>query len=104
MRPIPDAEYDGSDYDDSRDRERLAGQTLRVFNAMQAGGWLTLEQLARATGDPPTSVSAQLRHLRKEKFGGHTVEKTHLGKGLYQYRLIVREPAAKVQQVLFEEE
>ena len=55
---------------------------------------------AVATGDPPESVSAQLRHLRKERFGSHTVEKKYLGDGLYVYRLIVNVPPP-AQGVLF---
>jgi hypothetical protein len=39
------------------------------------------------TGAPPASVSAQLRHLRKPRFGGFTVEKRYLRDGLYTYRV-----------------
>ena len=31
-----------------------------------------------------------MRHLRKPRFGGHTIEREHLGGGLYRYKLIVR--------------
>ena len=89
---VPDAHFSGSDYDDDRDRDRLRGQILRVFDAMQSGLWFSLDSLAKTTGDPPASVSAQLRHLRKERFGAHTVEKNHLGDGMYVYRLTVNVP------------
>lgn len=84
-------EFDGDDYQPERDKQRLTGQILRVFKAMRDGEWRTLEQLRRITGDPEASISAQLRHLRKPRFGGHTVEKRHIGKGLYLYRLEVND-------------
>jgi hypothetical protein len=37
--------------------------------------WLTLHELSRLTGYGEASVSAQLRHLRKPRFGGFAVEK-----------------------------
>lgn len=43
--------------------------------AAQFDSWMTLEELARKTKFPETSISAQLRHLRKEKHGGYQVEK-----------------------------
>lgn len=87
--------FNGSDYDPARDDVRLTGQLLRVWNVMASGAWRTLDEISRLTGDPAASVSAQLRHLRKPRFGGHQVEKNHLGSGLYQYRVI----ANKVEYV-----
>lgn len=54
---------------------------------MADGRWHTLEEISRATGAPAASVSAQLRHLRKPKFGAATVDKRHEGNGLYRYRV-----------------
>jgi hypothetical protein len=54
---------------------------------MLPGGWWTLPQLAAATGYPEASISARIRDLRKPKFGGHTVERRHVSKGLWEYRL-----------------
>ncbi len=85
--PLPDAPFDGPAYDDARDRVRLAGQILRVYELMQDGRWRTLQAIADATGDPHASISAQLRHLRKGKFGAHTVERRHVGGGLFEYRM-----------------
>lgn len=82
--------FDGPDYVPSRDNERLAGQMLRVFSLMRDGNWRTLREIAELTGDPEASVSAQLRHLKKERFGGHGLEKEHVGNGLYLYKLVVR--------------
>ena len=48
----------------------------------------SLGQIAEATGDPESSVSAQLRHLRKPRMGGHTVKKRYIDQGLFVYKLI----------------
>lgn len=80
--------FNGSDYRPTRDDVRLTGQLLRIWNVMSDGVWRTLGQIAAMTGDPEASVSAQLRHLRKPRFGSHEVEKVHMGSGLYRYRLL----------------
>jgi hypothetical protein len=43
--------------------------------AAQYESWLTLEELAKKTQFPEPSISAQLRHLRKEERGAFVVEK-----------------------------
>ena len=71
----------------------LHGQSQRslVYAALNGRKWLTLDELSFATGGRPASVSARVRDLRKEEFGGHTVarrqriSRTH---GLYEYRLL----------------
>jgi hypothetical protein len=88
-----DVRFNGSDYVPAIDDERLSGQLLRIFQAMRDGQFRTLEEIATITGDPPASISAQLRHLRKPRFGLHTVNKRSRGErkhGLYEYQLIVR--------------
>lgn len=80
--------FNGSDYQPNRDDVRLTGQLLRVWNVVSDGAWKTLRQISDATGDPEASISAQLRHLRKERFGAHEVEKVHMGSGLYRYRVL----------------
>ena len=82
--------FNGSDYSPVRDDNRLTGQLLRIWGCMKGGAWRTLEEIASRTGDPAPSVSAQLRHLRRPRFGGHVVEKEYLGNGLYQYRVIAK--------------
>ncbi len=64
--------FNGPDYVEARDKQRLLNQRDRVFSVMADGVWRTLEDITRATGDPHASISAQLRHLRKPRFGGHT--------------------------------
>lgn len=81
--------FNGPDYVHARDAERLTGQLRRVYVAMVDGRWHTLGDLAHLTGDPEASVSAQLRHLRKPRFGGHRIEKRYRGGGLFEYALLV---------------
>ena len=82
-----DKPFDGSDYNDKRDRKRLTGQCKRVYKTMETGRWLTLDSIAAEAKAPQASVSAQIRHLRKEKFGSHTIDKRHNDNGLFEYRL-----------------
>jgi hypothetical protein len=72
-------------------------QLGRVFAALQGGRWLTLPELHNLTGDPVSSISAQIRHLRKPEHGSHTIGKRRRGesrRGLYEYRLIEPQGAA----------
>lgn len=79
--------FNGADYEPRRDNPRLGAQIQRVFDAIKDGHWHTLAEIERITGDPPASISAQLRHLRKPRFGGHAIERRHVGSGLYEYRM-----------------
>ena len=80
--------HDGSDIVPERDEIRLTGQLRRVWDLMVDGQERSLGQIAEATGDPESSVSAQLRHLRKPRMGGHTVKKRYIDQGLFVYKLI----------------
>jgi|SRR5262252_2522553 len=82
--------FNGPEYDPAIDHERLAGQMQRVFDLMIDGNWRTLSEISDATGDPAASVSAQLRHLRKPRFGSFVVDRRARGdraRGLFEYRL-----------------
>jgi hypothetical protein len=46
-----------------------------MLAAGKYGAWMTLHELARLTRYGETSISAQLRHLRKAKCGGYVLEK-----------------------------
>lgn len=94
--PAPPAHFDGPVYEPRFDLARLTGQIERVHGFMADGGWHTLAEIEAATGDPAASVSAQLRHLRKARFGSHTVEKRPRGDrehGLWEYRMTGGEDA-----------
>lgn len=79
--------FDGADYVPQRDDRRLSGQLLRVWQAIQGREWLTLAEISERAEAPQASVSAQLRHLRKRRFGAHVIEREYRGGGLYAYRL-----------------
>jgi hypothetical protein len=84
--------FNGPVYEPKFDQERLTGQILRIFDLMGDGEWRTLGEIEGITSDPPASISAQLRHLRKERFGSHTVNKRPRGdreNGLWEYQLLV---------------
>ena len=92
MPMSPQTRFDGSDYDHLRDDARLHGQLGRIWEVIKNGCWYTLADLATKTGAPEASISAQLRHLRKPRFGGHTIEKQRCPSGQYEYRLVVGAP------------
>jgi hypothetical protein len=69
----PDEEVsDGMHQHGPTQRETLL-MVLRL--AAQYETWVTLAELAGKTKFPPASISAQLRHLRKSRYGGWMVEK-----------------------------
>jgi len=97
--------FNGDDYDPALDDARLEKQLGRVWAAMRTGEWLTLRELATRTGDPEASVSAQLRHLRKRRFGAYIVEKRPRGareRGLYEYRVAGKSERAPEPRSLFD--
>lgn len=83
-------EFSGSDYDIDKDKKRLTGQLLRIFDCIKDGKARTLREIEDITGDPQASISAQLRNLRKYSFGAHTITRSRrdLGKkGIFEYKL-----------------
>lgn len=88
--------FEGPAYDPALDHARLTKQLGRVFNLMRDGVWRSLQDIASATGDPESSVSAQLRHLRKARFGSYTISKRRRveGVGTWEYRLEAPKDAA----------
>lgn len=84
------ADFDGSTYDRERDRARLSVQLYRVKAVMGDGNWRTLEMISRAINAPQASVSARLRDLRKDKFGGYQIERRFVRRGLWEYRMVVQ--------------
>ena len=87
--------FSGPEYKPRRDFERLTKQHERVREAMRDGKWRTVAQISRITGDPENSVQAQLRHLRKPRFGGWIVSKRTAYGGLWEYHLRERTEADK---------
>jgi hypothetical protein len=81
---------DGATYDHARDARRLAGQHNRVLAVLQDGEEHTLAEISRRTKDPEASVSARIRDLRKERFGGHTIHRRYVERGLHTYQLVTQ--------------
>jgi len=84
-------DFDGSNYVRDLDRVRLSGQMKSIFYVMKDCEWRTLNEIAMITGFGEASISAQLRNLRKERFGGYIVNKRRRGekeKGIWEYSLI----------------
>ena len=89
--PALEGDRDGSTYERPLDLARLNKQARIVWDVMCLGSWWTLEELADRTGAPEASISARLRDFRKDRFGGHTVERRRVGKkgsGRFEYRLL----------------
>jgi hypothetical protein len=88
---IAGGHFNGPDYKPEADHSRLTKQIRRIFDCMRDGEWRTLGEIEAQTGDPQASISAQLRHLRKRRFGSFIVEKQRRGEeayGLYEYRVL----------------
>ena len=89
MSSLPDTFYfDGKTYVPVRDKTRLKKQLDSVLELMLDGQWRTLCVIAAAVGAPEASVSARLRDLRKERFGGYLVERKFVLRGLWMYRVL----------------
>lgn len=84
----PGPMFDGPTYCPG-DQRRLVGQLARVREVLLDGDWHTLPELAAAVHAPEASVSARVRDLRKERFGGHVVEHERVPghPSLWRYRL-----------------
>lgn len=87
--------FDGSDVAPDLDNVRLTGQLMRIYELMKSGSWFSLGEIAKITEDPESSVSAQLRNFRKERFGRQIINKRRRGEektGLWEYQLIINKP------------
>lgn len=81
---------DGITFDATKDTARLNRQMELVYGVMKDGGWYTLAEVSQRSGAPEASASARIRDLKKQKFGGHVVERRRRSKGVFEYRLLVR--------------
>jgi len=83
--------FGGETYDPEQDGERLYRQIGRVRRLFERnpGKWFTLRELSNFVGAPEASVSARLRDLRKNKFGGFEIEAARIqhGSGTWRYRM-----------------
>ncbi len=84
-------DFDGDDYVSERDKPRLTLQIHQVRMYMEGARWLSVKEISAELNHPEPSVSAQIRNLRKEKFGSRIVERRYQGNGLYEFRLMPKE-------------
>jgi len=90
----PAHRFNGPEYEPEFDCARLTGQLLRIYNLMIDGKFRTLDEIHKITNDPHASISAQLRHLKKERFGSHILNKKSRGdreNGLWEYQVLKSE-------------
>lgn len=79
----------GPAYEENIDGKRIKDQRNAILRFMIDGVYRPLYAISQQLGIPEASVSAQLRHLRKEKFGGYRVDKKRVGVGgLWTYRVL----------------
>lgn len=96
--------FNGPEFRPEHDQARLTGQCLRVRDLMLDGVWRTVQQIAFLTNDPEPSISAQLRALRKPRFGSYVVERRARGdrsSGLFEYKVSLPDPNAPKRETCF---
>ena len=89
--PSPPAQraFDGATYAPERDYERLSGQLKAVYDLMRDSKWRTLSDIRETVEGSEAAISARLRDLRKTKYGSYTIEREHIDRGLYRYRMVM---------------
>lgn len=78
----------GPDFEFSKDGHRILKQHEIIRDFMLDGKWRTLREISVNLGYPEASVSAQLRHLRKPRFGCYTVKKRRKTVGTWEYQVL----------------
>lgn len=88
----------GPAYVKELDGKRIAKQheVIRDF-MLNNTNWFTLAELHALLQFPEASISAQLRHLRKKRFGAYRVEKQRRTVGTWEYRVLM----PKIKEFLF---
>lgn len=92
----------GPAYVPALDEPRLTQQHERIKALMLDGQWRSLKEISDRLDYPEASISAQLRHLRKERFGGYIVEKKRVSiqnLGTYVYRVLPPVPAGQLRLI-----
>jgi hypothetical protein len=68
-------------------RETAAG-TMRVLELMLDGAWYSAPQICAAAGDEFGPASEGLRRMRELRQRGYRVERKHIGRRTWHYRLV----------------
>jgi len=103
------ASFSGESYDPKIDRTRLTLQLERIRTYALAAGWLTLCEMKTALElihapaiFPESSVSAQLRNLRRKPHCYRLIKRRRVGvrgpgAGIWEYRLLPPEAQSQVE-------
>ena len=86
--------FNGPVYTPEFDHQRLIKQHEVIRDLMLDGCWRTLTEIESLTKYPQASISAQLRHLKKKRFGSYFMAKRRRGdvkNGLYEYHISVNQ-------------
>ena len=83
-------DFDGTAYEADKDQVRLTAQMKDVHAVLLCGSWHTVDEIHDSTGHPHNSVSAQIRNLRKSRFGGYSITGRYRnGTRIFEYKLEV---------------
>jgi hypothetical protein len=83
----------GPAYDEAKDGKRIKKQHEVIRDFMLGNtNWFTLSELGSLLRYPEASISAQLRHLRKERFGSYLVDKRRRTVGTWEYHIAPPKP------------
>lgn len=86
--PAPPPHFGGVTYDPVLDGPRLTGQLKRVRDFMLDYEWHTLKEILVACAPgKEQAMSARIRDLRKEEFGGYIMPRERVRGGLWIYRM-----------------
>lgn len=80
--------FHGETFDAERDGKRLNAQSKRVFMLMRDGKKRSLSDMSGITGDPPASISARFRDLKRH---GFDMRKQYVSQGLWVYWMHIGE-------------
>lgn len=86
------------------DHNRLEKQFVAIMRVMMDGKWRTVHEIHQLTSFLHTSISAQLRNLRKIGFGSHTVKSNERAPDLYEFQVILNQKDPTAARLLKEQE
>lgn len=86
--PLVTAHHMGAGVETTEDDDRFKFQYDRIFKLMHDRKWRTLGEIEAATGYLQTSISAQLRFMTRQEFGGHTKNRERMPNKLYKYQIV----------------
>jgi hypothetical protein len=87
----------GPAFNEVLDGARLRTQMEVIRDFMLGAGWKTLGEIEAEVGYPQASVSAQLRHLRRDWAGSYEVLKRRRTNGTWEYSVLPPEPKGQMK-------